>query len=127
MSFNASQKNTPVNAGSHASIDAPSRSYLGVTMVINGKITSDEFLTVDGKVKGNINISKTLTIGKSGYVEGEIKAEEVRIEGKVEGSIDASNKLKITSHGNFSGNVKSEKLVIEEGAVFKGKINIDDH
>jgi cytoskeletal protein CcmA (bactofilin family) len=126
MAFNSAQKSTQSTAGSPVSVESPSRSYLGKGMVVDGKIVSDEYITIDGKVKGNITISKTLTVGKSGYVEGEIQAEEVRIEGKAEGNIKASNKLQVTSNGYFRGTVKSDKLVIEEGAIFKGKINIDD-
>ncbi len=101
-------------------------SYLGKSLQITGEITSDEQLTIEGKIKGNINISKTLTIGKNGYVDGKITAEVVKIDGKAEGDITATEKLEISSNGVFSGNLKSEKLVIAEGAVFQGKANMDD-
>ena len=101
-------------------------SYLGKSMRIKGKITSDEYLTVEGQVEGNINISKTLTIGKNGYVNGKIDAEVVKIDGKAEGNIIAASKLEITSHGTFQGTIKSDKLVIEEGAIFKGKVNAEE-
>lgn len=123
MAFNTSSKNDGYDRG--GSGDAGSKSYIGKTMQIKGEISSDEFLTVEGKIEGNVNVSKTLTIGQSGYVDGEIKAEEVKIDGKAEGSIIAENRLEITSSGDFYGNIKSEKIVIEEGAVFKGKVNVD--
>jgi cytoskeletal protein CcmA (bactofilin family) len=123
MAFNTYQKNTQTDDDSYTSQGTPSRSFLGKTLEIKGKISSEEYLTVEGKVEGNINISKTLIIGKDGYVEGEIKADEVKIHGKAEGNIDAANRLEISSHGNFTGTLKSNQLVIEEGAVFKGKVN----
>lgn len=127
MAFNsASQRETQIGKPSSYPSENTSRSYLGKSMQIKGKISSDELLTIDGKVIGNIQLTKTLTIGKNGFVEGDITAESVRIEGEVEGVINASNKLELSSQGKFSGTVKSEKLVIEEGAMFKGKINIDD-
>jgi len=126
MALSSAQKNTADTTGSYASSDSSSRSYLGKTMVINGKITSDDYLTIEGKVTGDIHIGKTVTIGKSGQVVGEIKAEDVRIEGKVEGSVTAKNRLQVSALGNFRGTVKTEKLVVEEGAVFKGKINVDE-
>ena len=127
MAFNASKKETGSydGPGSYTPTGSSSRSFLGKTLEIKGEITSDEVLTVEGKVKGNINISKTLTIGRDGFVEGEIKAKEVKIDGKAEGAIDASDRLEISANGNFSGTLKSGKLVIEEGAVFKGKVNVD--
>ncbi|MCP5104712.1 MAG: polymer-forming cytoskeletal protein [bacterium] len=127
MAFGTSKKETQsVYTESTAAQPAASRSYLGKTLQITGEITSNEYLTVEGKVKGNINVSKTLTIGKSGHVDGEIIAEVVKIDGKAEGNIKASDKLEITSNGFFHGNVKSEKLVIEEGAVFQGNANLDE-
>ncbi|UCH94535.1 MAG: polymer-forming cytoskeletal protein [Candidatus Aminicenantes bacterium] len=125
MAFNSYKKDEFVGSGEFVS-SGSSMSYLGKTMKIKGKITSDEYLTVEGQVEGNINISKTLTIGKEGYVNGQINAEEVKIDGKVEGKITAANKLEITSSGTFQGAIQADKLVIEEGAVFQGKINLDE-
>jgi cytoskeletal protein CcmA (bactofilin family) len=103
-----------------------SHSYLGKTLKIKGQISTDEFLTVEGEVKGNIKTSKTVTIGKSGYVDGKITAEKVKVDGRAKGSIIASDKLEISSSGNFHGDLKSERLVIEEGALFQGNANMDD-
>jgi cytoskeletal protein CcmA (bactofilin family) len=126
MAFNPSKKETRVDYNAYASQETATHSYLGKTLKIKGEITSDEFLTVEGEVKGNINISKTLTIGKSGYVDGEITAEKVKIEGRAKGKITASDKLEISTNGNFQGNIKSDKLVIEEGAVFQGNANMEE-
>jgi len=101
-------------------------SYLGKTMKIKGKIKSDEFLTVEGEVEGNVDISKTLTIGREGFVNGTINADVVKIDGKAHGNITASSKLEISSAGTFQGVIKSDKLMIEEGAVFKGKVNVEE-
>jgi len=116
-------KNEDVGSLSGSTSSGASSSYLGKTLKIKGEISSDEYLTVEGQVTGNINITKTLVIGKNGYVDGEITAEVVKIDGKAKGSITASEKLEISSRGHFQGNIKSEKLVIEEGAVFQGNAN----
>jgi len=130
MAFNSYKKDAGVDPGPYASASAAggssSISYLGKSLEVEGEITSDEYLTVEGKVKGNINVSKTLTVGKDGYIQGEIKADEVIINGRVEGKITAHRRLEISASGNFSGTIKSEKLVIEEGAIFKGKVNVDE-
>lgn len=110
----------------YGSAEPDDKSHLGKTIKIKGEISCDEFLLIEGEVKGNIKVNNTLTIGRNGYVKGEIDAKEVKIVGKAEGSIAASERLEISSEGNFSGSIKSDKLVIEEGAVFKGKANLDD-
>ena len=128
MAFSASKKETSGNYDEYTSSTSEpiSHSYLGKTLKIKVQITTDEFLTVEGEVKGNIKTSKTLTIGKSGYVDGKITAKKVKVEGRAKGSIKASDKLEISSSGNFQGNLKSDKLVIEEGALFQGNANMDD-
>lgn len=124
MAFNPGKNNIKGDSDEYSS-DTSAQSYLGKTIKVDGEIICDEFLTVEGNVKGNVKVSKTLTIGENGYVKGEIKAKDVRIIGKAEGNIDASGKLEISSRGNFKGSIKSDKLVIEEGAIFKGKANMD--
>lgn len=125
MAFNSYKKDEYPGAGGLSS-SQPSMSYLGKSMKIKGKISSDEYLTVDGHIEGNIDIRKTLTIGKNGYVNGTINADVVKLDGTVEGNITAANKLEIASSGTFQGTIKSDKLVIEEGATFKGKVNQED-
>lgn len=98
-------------------------SFIGETMVIEADITSDEDIIIEGKVKGKISVSKTLTIGKSGKVKADIRAAVVRIIGEAKGNIIASNKVELLSLGRYTGNIQSQKLVVEEGAILNGNIN----
>ncbi len=98
-------------------------SFIGETMVIEADITSDEDIIIEGKVKGNINVSKILTIGKSGKVKADINAAVVRILGEAKGNIIASHKVEILAQGRYTGNIQSQKLVVEEGAILNGNIN----
>jgi cytoskeletal protein CcmA (bactofilin family) len=98
-------------------------SFIGETMVIEADITSVEDIIIEGKVKGNISVSKTLTIGKSGKVKADIKAAVVRIIGEAKGNIIASDKVEILSPGRYTGNIQSQKLVVAEGAILNGNIN----
>jgi cytoskeletal protein CcmA (bactofilin family) len=98
-------------------------SFIGRTMNIKADITSDEDVTVEGRVKGNIIVSKTLTIGKSGNVSADMEAAVVRIIGIAKGNIIASDKVEILSQGRYTGNIQSQKLVVAEGAVLNGHIN----
>jgi cytoskeletal protein CcmA (bactofilin family) len=100
-------------------------SYIGESMKIKADITSDENVTVEGKITGNIDISKTLTIGKKGSVKADIKAAVVRIIGEAKGNIVASEKVEILAQGRYTGNIQSQKLVVEEGAILNGNINQD--
>jgi len=98
-------------------------SFIGKTMEIEGDLASDEDVKIEGKVKGNIIVSKTLTIGRSGRVKADIKAAIVRILGEAKGNIIASDKVEILAQGRCSGNIQSQKLVVAEGAILNGNIN----
>jgi len=100
-------------------------SFFGKTMRIEGEITSDEDLTIEGKVKGQLQVSKTLTIGKEGYVDGKISARVVHISGEAEGYLSASEKLVISSEGKYTGSINSDTIKVAEGAQIKGTINLE--
>ena len=100
-----------------------SGSFIGETMKIKGDFNSDEDVVIEGNVTGNINVSKTLTIGKKGDVTADIDAKRVRIIGFAKGSVSASDKVEILSQGRYYGNIKSEVLVVEEGAILIGDVN----
>ena len=112
-----------VPTSTSSSESAALSSFIGETMVIEADITSDEDIIVEGKVKGNISVSKTLTIGKSGKVKADIKAAVVRVIGEAKGNIIASDKVEILAQGRYTGNIQSQKLVVEEGAILNGNIN----
>jgi len=106
--------------------ESSSPSFFGKTMRIEGEITSDEDLTIEGKVMGQLQVSKTLTIGKDGYVDGEISAKVVHISGEAEGHLSASEKLVITSEGKYTGNINSDTIKVAEGAQIRGTINTEE-
>lgn len=101
------------------------QSYIGKTIHINGDLKLDEDVTIEGNIKGRIESSGSVTIGRPGYVNGEIKAKEVVIQGKVEGNITAMVKVLIFADGEFIGDMNSKKLIIKEGAIFKGNVNME--
>jgi cytoskeletal protein CcmA (bactofilin family) len=106
--------------------ESSSQSFFGKTMRIEGEITSDEDLTIEGKVKGQLEVSKTLTIEKEGYVDGKISATVVHISGEAEGHLKASEKLVISSEGKYTGNINSDTIKVAEGAQIKGTINLEE-
>jgi len=108
-------------------VEQPSTaSFIGKTMKIKGGLVSDEDLTIEGQVKGTIEVTKTLTIGRYGDVTADINARVVKIIGKARGNIVASDKVEILSEGRYNGNIISEKLVVAEGALLIGNINQEE-
>ncbi len=104
-------------------VGEPAGSFIGKTTKIKGKIVADEDLTIEGEVKGTVKANKTLTIGRSGNVNADIKASVVEIFGVARGNIAASEKVAIMSDGRYNGNLQSKTLVVEEGAILIGDIN----
>lgn len=98
---------------------------LGGTLTFKGELTGQEDLVVDGKVEGTVNLGENvLTVGNQGKVEADVLAREVIIEGSVRGNVKVSDRLLITRNGNVMGEVVAARIVIEDGAYFKGSIDI---
>ena len=99
---------------------------LGRNVIIKGQIFSEEDLTIDGDVEGSIDITDhRLTIGPSGKVQVDtVKAREVVVMGSLRGTVDASDKVFIKKDAQLVGDVQTAGIVIEDGAYFKGGIDI---
>ena len=107
----------PVAAGDQATISKG--------LIIKGEITGSESLFVDGKVEGSINLSgNRVTVGRNGQVSASIAAREVVILGKVRGNVLASDRVDIRAEGALTGDVAAARISIEDGAFFKGGIDI---
>ncbi len=100
------------------------RTFIGKSVEIKGNISSREEMEIQGKVQGNIESERAVHIRREGEVKGNIKAAEVKIEGKVEGDITTKLKTIITPTGKVTGKIVTDKLVIEEGAVFRGTVEM---
>ena len=97
---------------------------IGPSMRIDGEIRTQEELLVDGEVEGTIESQSLVTVGPKGKVRANIKAREVVIYGDVKGNIEVSHKLAIREQGRLIGDVKSAGISIDDGAYFKGNIDI---
>ncbi len=93
-------------------------------MHIKGEIRSDEELLVDGEVEGTVESRSLLTIGANGKLKANVKAREVIIFGAVRGNIEATDKLAIRDQGQLIGDIKTAGISIDDGAYFKGSIDI---
>ena len=99
---------------------------IGPSITIKGEISGDEDLLVQGKVEGSINLKgNVLSVGESGQVQADIQAQVVKIEGKVTGDITGDEKVVISKSGNVRGNIVAPRVTLEDGANFKGSIDMD--
>jgi cytoskeletal protein CcmA (bactofilin family) len=97
---------------------------IGASMHIKGDIRTREELLVDGEVEGAMESQSLLTVGANGKVRANIKAREVVIYGSVRGNVEVSEKLSIREQGSLIGDIKSAGISIDDGAYFKGSIDI---
>jgi cytoskeletal protein CcmA (bactofilin family) len=97
---------------------------IGPSMTIKGEIRAREELLVDGEVEGLVESQAMLTVGPNGKVRGNIKAREVAIFGSVRGNVEVAEKIAIREQGSLIGDIKSAGISIDDGAYFKGSIDI---
>lgn len=98
---------------------------IGKSLVIKGEVTGSESLYIDGKVEGSISLpGNRVTVGRNGQVAANITAREIVVLGKVRGDVTASDRVDIRSEGSLTGNVTAQRISIEDGAFFKGGIDI---
>ena len=88
---------------------------------IEGKISSNGNVRIDGKVIGDVNVKGNLTLGSSSEIKGQINAKNMVVSGKVEGTLKIEDKLTLESSSKIKGDIIAKVLVIEEGAKFDGK------
>lgn len=99
--------------------------YLGGSVVLKGELTADEDLTIEGQLEGSVNLQgHCVTVGQHGQVKADITARQVAISGKLNGKVNAQEKIEIRRTGNVVGDLISAGVAIEEGAYFKGSIEI---
>lgn len=97
----------------------------GTRLVGDLALSEHEKLHIDGQMQGNIRCDASVTIGREGRFEGEIRADRVLVSGHVEGKIDAG-RLEIVAHGVVDGEVDAADFVVESGGQFSGTRRIKD-
>jgi cytoskeletal protein CcmA (bactofilin family) len=98
---------------------------IGKSLVIKGEVTGSESLYIDGRVEGSISLAgNRVTVGRNGVVAANINAREIVVLGKVRGNLTASDRVDIRSDGSLTGDVVAARISIEDGAYFKGGIDI---
>lgn len=98
---------------------------IGKSVVVKGELSGSEDLVVDGEVEGSIALrGQSLTIGPNGRVRANIEARNVILHGRVDGDIHASERVELRKSASLSGDITTARISIEDGAFFKGTIDI---
>lgn len=98
---------------------------LGKNVTVKGQIFAREDLTIDGEVEGTVEChDHRLTIGPNARVQAGLKAREIIIQGSIQGNVEAADKIDIRKEAKLVGDIKTSRIVIEDGAYFKGSIDI---
>jgi len=106
-------------------INTQEQATLGKSLVIKGEVTGSESLYIDGRVEGSINLpGNRVTVGRNGVVAANISAREIVVLGKVRGNMTASDRVDLRGEGSLTGDVVAQRISIEDGAYFKGGIDI---
>ena len=103
-----------------------SAALIGETIKIKGQISGDENLIIEGTVEGSVDLKKhDVTVGSSGNLLANISASVVRIDGEVKGDITGGEKVIVSASGNVEGNIVAPRVTLEDGAKFRGSIDMD--
>ena len=121
----AAPKETPKPAPSHA--DRADVGHIGKSVVIRGELTGNEDLYLDGDIEGTIDLrDHKLVIGPNGKIKAGITAREVVVHGRLEGNITATDRVELKKSCTLIGDVSTQRIIIEDGAFFKGAIDIKE-
>jgi cytoskeletal protein CcmA (bactofilin family) len=99
--------------------------HLGRSVMVKGELSGSEDLFIDGTVEGTIELrGNRLTIGPHGLVKANVNAKDVTVQGKLEGNIQASERAELKKTAVAVGDIVTQRVSIEEGAYFKGKVDV---
>jgi len=124
-SARSSAVNNSLDSGFTPAATTSGVTVIGRDMTIRGTIRSNESLHIDGEVDGSLELpDHRLTIGLHGKVVADVRVREVEVLGRLDGDIDAAKKITIRKGGRLIGDLRTPAIVIEDGAYFKGRIEI---
>jgi len=103
---------------------ASTPTIFGQSMKIIGEVTSDEELYLDGDLDGQLHLRNRLTIGPNSKVNANIKATEIVVFGTIKGNVESESRVSLRTGASIVGDIKTAGIVIEDGAYFKGGIDI---
>ncbi len=116
----------PAKEFSANSTGSSENTVIGPSILISGKLTGDEDLTIRGRVEGEVNLTRTLIVEPSGIVKANVSVKNAIISGVVVGNIAATESVELTQEGRMVGDIRSPRVIIVDGASFRGQIDMGD-
>lgn len=102
------------------------KAVISATIVVKGELSGDEDVVIAGEFEGGINLpNNSLTVKGGGRVNADVRADVVEIEGELRGDVVGGDKVVITKTGRMQGNIVSSRVILDDGAKFKGSIDMD--
>jgi cytoskeletal protein CcmA (bactofilin family) len=98
---------------------------IGKQITIRGNLSGSEDLIVEGRIEGTVALKNHLTLEVSGVMEADIDVADVTINGQMSGDIVAAGSASINATAKMVGNIRAPRIIIEDGARFKGSIEMD--
>jgi len=99
--------------------------HIGKSVIVKGELSGSEDLYVDGQVEGTIELQgNSLTVGPNGQVKANVNAKGVVVQGKLEGNIRATERAALTKSAVVVGDIVALRVLIEDGAYFKGRVDV---
>jgi cytoskeletal protein CcmA (bactofilin family) len=115
----------PRSATPQAPASTGEQATIGKSLMIKGEVTGSESIFIDGRIEGTITLpGNRVTVGRNGQVAANISAREIVVLGKVRGNCQAADRIDIRAEGSLTGDVTAARISIEDGAFFKGGIDI---
>lgn len=105
---------------------ASENTVIGPSILISGKLTGDEDLTVRGRVEGELTLSRTLIVEPSGIVKANVAVKNAIVSGVVVGNINATESVELTREGRMVGDIRAPRVIIVDGASFRGRIDMGE-
>ena len=99
---------------------------IGETILINGKMTGDEDLTVRGRVEGELSLTRTLIVEPSGVVKANVAVKNAIVSGVVVGNVNATESVELTREGRMVGDIRAPRVIIVDGASFRGRVDMGE-
>ena len=116
---------SPINTTTNTTDDSPN-AVIGSKISFKGELSGDEDLLIQGTVEGTVNLKgNQLTIGKLGRVKANLTAKNIIVDGNVEGDLIAEEHIAINTSSIVTGNVKTNRMTLQDGATFRGSIDMD--
>lgn len=97
---------------------------IGPSILISGKLSGDEDLTVRGRVEGELSLTRTLIVEPSGIVKANVAVRNAIVSGVVVGNITATESVELTREGRMVGDIRSPRVIIVDGASFRGRVDM---